>query len=355
MSSPRKHIRSKIQALYDAGISIRGIANQLSVSRATVQKWVRKPDGDVADASRSGRPSKMTPNSKERVRRLMQDKIGVGTRRVAKQLNFSADYQERHKTISHSCISGHVRGTSWGYPYVQPVKPLLTEKNLRDRVSFCTRMKAEGFADDSPQGRVRRAHILFTDESPVELFPMPNRQNRRIRTNKPENIPPIRIPKAGLKIMVAGGISRYGKTDLVVVDEKETVTGQYYRSNILPAYAASASNKQQFPVPEKVILMQDGAPAHTARATLDHIKKAFPTVWTDWPGNSPDLNPVEHIWARLQDSVLKPPRPRNREQLIRRVQQEWDAVNQEDLRNLVESFGARVLECLEKNGNSTHY
>ena len=309
---------------------------------------MRKADGDVADASRSGRPSKMTQNSKKRVQKLMQDKIGVGTRRVAKRLNFSADYQDRMKTISHITISRHVRGTSWGYPYVQPVKPLLTVKNLRDRVSFCTRMKANGFTDDTPEGRIKRAHILFTDESPVELFPMPNRQNRRVRTNKPENIPPIRRPKAGLKIMVTGGISRYGKTDLVIVDEKQTVTGEYHRNKILPIYASSACNKHQFPLLEKVILMQDGAPAYTARATLDYIRATFPMVWTDWPGNSPDLNPVEHIWARLQDSVLRPPRPRNWEQLIRRVKQEWEGVNQEDTRNLVRVLAHKFNSALRK-------
>jgi len=78
-------------------------------------------------------------------------------------------------------------------------------------------------------------------------------------------------------------------------------------------------------------------------------------VWKDWPGNSPDLNPIEHLWARLQDSVFRSPRPKTREQLILRVQEEWAAVTQEDTANLVESFKSRVNECAVKNGLHTHY
>ncbi|KAJ4444934.1 hypothetical protein ANN_06733 [Periplaneta americana] len=61
--------------------------------------------------------------------------------------------------------------------------------------------------------------------------------------------------------------------------------------------------------------------------------------WADWSGNSPDLNPVEHIWSRLQDSVFRAPTPRYRVELVTLMQGEWDSVNQEDTFKLNESLG----------------
>jgi transposase len=202
---------------------------------------------------------------------------------------------------------------------------------------------------------IKRAHILFTDESPIELQPKPNRQNRRIRTSDPTSIPEVPVPKFTLKIMVAGGISRYGKTALHIVNQGATVDGDYYRGEILPIFINSLKSRNQFPNPDAAVLMQDGARAHTAKATLKLIADSGVNVWTDWPGNSPDLNVIEHVWAILQESVFKEPRPRNREQLIQRVLDEWQNLEWEYLRDLVESFGRRITECLENDGKTTKY
>ena len=59
--SPRQHISSKIQALYQANKGIREISNLLKVSHNTIQKWVKCPDRNIADAQRSDRPSKLSP------------------------------------------------------------------------------------------------------------------------------------------------------------------------------------------------------------------------------------------------------------------------------------------------------
>lgn len=73
--------------------------------------------------------------------------------------------------------------------------------------------------------------------------------------------------------------------------------------------------------------MQDGAPAHSAKDTLCLIDRHFgEEAWVKniWPGNSCDLNPIEHVWAILQDSVLVEPSPRNRAELIDRVNEAWN-------------------------------
>ena len=256
----REHLRSKIQGLHEAGHGISEISRTLGCDRKTVRKWVNSPPGGVSDAKRAGRPTKVTPNTKDKVRKELKDKAGPGLRRVARMLNFSAQYTERNKKISHMTISRHVRKTEWGKTaYRQPTKPLLSAKNIENKIAFSERMVAEGYTDDSIQGRLLRSHVLFTDESPIELQPKVNRQNRRVRSKDPTTIRPLMRPKFPMKIMVAGGINRYGKTDLYVVPQGETVDGEHYRQHLLPMYTQILNDGQYFPRKNMAVLMQDGA------------------------------------------------------------------------------------------------
>ena len=215
-------------------------------------------------------------------------------------------------------------------------------------------MRRDGYCDPTPQSRIKRAHVLFTDESPV-LHPVPNRQNMRTRTSDPNTVPAICRPKKSLHIMVVGGVSRYGKTPLHIVPAGQKINGQYYRDEILPVYEAVLKDRLALPQQQFMCLQQDGARPHTAQLTMRWLQEHDIPVWKDWPGNSPDLNVIEHLWNRLQESVFRQPRPQTRQQLIDRVLEEWDSITQDDITTLVESYPARIADCLSANGGHTDY
>ena len=74
-----------------------------------------------------------------------------------------------------------------------------------------------------------------------------------------------------------------------------------------------------------------------------------------WPGNSPDLNLIENLWAILQEKVFDNPRPKNRSELIARVKKTWDSIPTSLLAKLYASYYKRIEAVIDSDGGSTRY
>ena len=53
------------------------------------------------------------------------------------------------------------------------------------------------------------------------------------------------------------------------------------------------------------IFQQDGAPAHTSKLNQEWCRLNLPAYWAKevWPGNSPDLSPIENLWAVVKQDI----------------------------------------------------
>ena len=104
----------------------------------------------------------------------------------------------------------------------------------------------------------------------------------------------------GGSVMLWGGISHNGKTQLVTVNG--TLNAQKYRDDIhvpvgLPFMQAGNG---------VTTLQQDNARPHTARATTQFLT-ANDVNEMKWPSMSPDHSPIEHIWDELDRRVRARP------------------------------------------------
>lgn len=224
-------------------------------------------------------------------------------------------------------------------------------------MNFCEIIEKAGYLCTKRLGQELRSHILFTDESVIELHPHINSNNAVIRTSDKKSIPVNSVPKKSEKIMVVGGICSRGKTPLLVFNSGLRINAAMYQEAILPVYFEFMKNKTFFPSERKIMFQQDMAPAHSAKSTMKLIEGAGFKTWGKgvWPGNSPDLNVIEHMWNELQESVFIAPRPTNIAELKTRVNEKWNSITVDYLKKLVESFPARIVECQTNLGNVTRY
>ncbi len=98
---------------------------------------------------------------------------------------------------------------------------------------------------------------------------------------------------------------------------------------------------------------QDNDPKHTAKITKEWLHNNSVTV-LEWPSQSPDLNPIEHLWRDLKMSVHQR-LPSNLTELERICKEEWQRIPKSRCEKLVASFPKRLMAVLNQKGASTKY
>jgi hypothetical protein len=93
------------------------------------------------------------------------------------------------------------------------------------------------------------------------------------------------------------------------------------------------------------IFQQDGAPCHTAQIALDWIEENCDLL-SRWPANSPDLSPIELLWAILKHAVAAM-EPKSVEELKEVLLQAWETISLETINRLCSGFVRRLMLCLQ--------
>ena len=104
-----------------------------------------------------------------------------------------------------------------------------------------------------------------------------------------------------------------------------------------------------------LIFQQDNDPKHTSHKASNWFKQNNINV-LKWPAQSPDLNPIEHLWQHLKQQLNKyEVPPAGIHELWDWVQVEWENIPKEVCRNLIESMPRRVQAVIKAKGGQTKY
>ena len=348
--TPRKevdiYLQGQIIGMAKAGVTPTRISNALSIPRATIYGITERNRDTTTPTKnqRTGRPRKLSKREERYILRAVRQEPMLTYAQLKAKLGFQVSRKTYYRILKRHGI------TNW----LAKKRPLLEEDHAKARLTWAKGHKDWSFDEWK--------HIFWSDESTVErtwnyrkqwAFGKPSQRWDR------DKIQPKNKGK-DVSIMIWAMIWGVGKSEIVraIYDEDSKGGGvtantyiQLLEENLLAYYEPG------------YIFMQDNAPSHKAQKTKDWFAYHGIEV-TEWPPNSPDLNPIEHCWNWIKDWIdqNRPDLhllPRNNtttlDALFQAIEEAWDAMPDSYIESLIRSMDTRVNAVIEAEGWYTRY
>ena len=149
----------------------------------------------------------------------------------------------------------------------------------------------------------------------------------------------------GRKINLWGAISYRGKWTLYVFEEN-------LDTNIYLKILTESLAELNEIADKKILLQMDNARVHWAKDSLIFYKEN--DIWLiDWPANSPDLNPIENLWAYIKHKLKDKKYTKN--QLIVKIHSIWNDISDEQIQSTWTSIYERIQQWLDSEGKLTNF
>ena len=323
-------------ALHKNRLSQRQISKQLNISKSSVQRAINKfvNEGIYGNRKKSGRPRKTTSRDDNTMKRIVARSPSSSCKKIRSFL------LSKGANVSISTISRRLSKEFLLKSYKPAKKPRLTSRMKKKRLEF-----AKEHIDWSVRDWKK---VLFSDESTFQQFTVRKNYVRRPvgkRFNEKYTISTTKHPPSQ---MIWGAMSANGTAGLYFLKPGTTMNGVKYAELLkdkLPTH---------MPIHETSIFMHDGAPCHRSQIVKKFLTDNQINV-LNWPGNSPDLNPIENLWSRMKDLVAQK-QPQSCSKLINIIKEVWvKEISTEYCESLISSMPRRLQAVINARGGHTKY
>lgn len=329
---------NNIKALLQKGISIRKIASQTGVSKSKIGE-IRKALGLDPSLAKQGAPKKMTEKDDRLAARLIRSGQVDTAVQATQYLNSIAK-----NTLNPQTVRNHLKKMGMR-SVVKKKKPLLSKFHQKAQLNFANLYK-EWTEDDWKQ-------VIWSDESKINRLGSDG--IKYTWKKKGEGLLDREIigtkKFGGGNIMVWGCMGWEGVGDMVYVEGRMDAD-QYV--DILDNGLLSSVEKFGMDV-EDIIFQQDNDPKHTSKKAKQWFQDRGIQL-LEWPAQSPDLNPIEHLWGILKKRIYNYYQEADGvNELWDRAAKAWLKITPEEVQNLIKSMPRRIHAVIKARGGHTKY
>jgi transposase len=319
------------------------VMNKLGFDKADIVRWighdVRTIDhwishyeehGNVEDEQRSGRPLALVDETNKAIVSLAEERKFITPKDIRSELQLSVSTRTIRRRLDEQGLFGRVARIS--FPF--------TEDHIEQRLAFANTHK--------DWNETKWDTVLFSDETYIVLG-----GTGQIWVQRPEDTAFLSEYMAQRdpfpeKIGVWGCFSSQGIGAIRIIDgtmDSEFLTDTFYRFMVPAA-------RHMWPVGQWYLL-QDNAPYHASRETQTWLHN-HGIDCINFPPYSPDLNPIENLWAYLKRRIeLR--FPSNTTELKQILVEEWESTDPNFLITLAHSMINRCKAVIVCRGFKTKY
>ena len=337
-----KHIPSEttanILSLLDAGLSAHAISSSTRISVGTISNIRSQHRPDLPKSS-GGRPNLLSPYDLRHCTRLIQSGGANTPAQLAKVVSNMKNIPISSSTICRGLKKSGMKAV------VKQKKPYLKAEHRRRRMKFATQYRNWTIEDWK--------RVIWSDETKINRL---GSDGKNWAWKKPQEPLQDRLVQGTLKfgggsLMIWGCMTWDGVGYAARING--TMNSQTY-VDILEDDLLKTLDWYGKEVPE-IVFQQDNDPKHTSKLAKTWFEEHNMEV-LEWPAQSPDLNPIEHLWCHLKKKLAGYENPpKGIEELWERVQTEWEGIEPSMCQKLIESMPSRVEAVYRAKGGYTKY